>query len=337
MSNSSLVVYTKISPNRSSPRSAVIDTITIHHMAGKLSIETCGEVFQNTGREASSNYGVGNDGRIGMYVEEKDRAWTTSSRANDNRAVTIEVANSAVGDASGWPVSDAAMKSLIELCVDICKRNNIKKINFTGDKTGNLTMHKWFASTLCPGPYLESKFQYIADEVNKQLDAAPSAPAAPAPETDKDGGTIIYRVQTGAFSKKINALNLAERVQAAGFQTYVTFVDNMYKVQVGAYSKKENATAEAARLKAAGFNTYIVANKSSAVEVDPHAKEELKLLDKVKMSDGAPVYGTSRVFQSWVYKATLYVRDVNGDAITVSTLKTGDITGVVHKKYLTKL
>lgn len=337
MSNSSLVVYTKISPNRSSPRSAAIDTITIHHMAGKLSIETCGEVFQPTSRQASSNYGIGNDGRIGMYVEEKDRAWTTSSRANDNRAVTIEVANSAVGNASGWPISDAAMKSLIALCVDICKRNNIKKLNFTGDKTGNLTMHKWFASTLCPGPYLEGKFQYIADEVNKQLDTASSTPAAPAPVTDKDDTVVIYRVQTGAFSKKINALNLAEKVEAAGFQTYIAFVDNMYKVQVGAYSKKENATAQAAKLKAAGFKTYIVANKSSVVEVDPYVKEELKLLDKVKMSNGAPVYGTSRVFQSWVYNATLYVRDVNGDAITVSTLKTGAITGVVHKKYLTKL
>lgn len=337
MSNSSLVVYTKISPNRSSPRTAPIDTITIHHMAGKLSIETCGEVFQPTSRQASSNYGIGNDGRIGMYVEEKDRAWTTSSRANDNRAVTIEVANSAVGNASGWPISDAAMKSLIALCVDICKRNNIKKLNFTGDKTGNLTMHKWFASTLCPGPYLEGKFQYIADEVNKQLGAASSTPAAPAPDTDEDNVVVIYRVQTGAFSKKINALNLAEKVEEAGFQTYIAYVDGMYKVQVGAYSKKENAAAQAAKLKAAGFKTYIVSNKSTVVEVDPYVKEELKLLDKVKMAKNAPVYGTSRVFKSWVYNTTLYVRDVNGDAITVSTLKTGAITGVVHKKYLTKL
>lgn len=337
MSNSSLVVYTKISPNRSSPRSSVIDTITIHHMAGKLSIESCGEVFQNTSRQASSNYGVGNDGRIGMYVEEKDRAWTSSNRANDNRAVTIEVANSAVGDASGWPISDEAMKSLIALCVDICKRNNIKKLNFTGDKTGNLTMHKWFASTQCPGPYLEGKFQYIADEVNKQLDTVSSAPAAPAPETNKDGDTIIYRVQTGAFSKKTNALNLADKVSAAGFQTYVVYVDDMYKVQVGAYSNKENATAQAAKLKEAGFKTYVISNKKSAVDVDLYTKDDLKELDKVKVAAGAPMYGTSELFLSWVYKATLYVRGINGDRIVVSTLKTGAVTGAVHKKYLTKV
>lgn len=337
MSNSSLVVHTNISPNKSSPRSAAIDTITIHHMAGNLSIETCGRVFQTTDRQASSNYGIGSDGRVGMYVEEKDRAWTSSNRANDNRAVTIEVANSAVGSASGWPVSDAALKSLVELCVDICKRNNIKKLNFTGDKTGNLTMHKWFAATSCPGPYLEGKFQYIADEVNKQLGAASSTPAAPAPETDKDGETVIYRVQTGAFSKKINALNLAEKVEAAGFQTYIAFVDNMYKVQVGAYRNKENAAAQAAKLTAAGFKTYIVSNKAAAVEVDPYIKETLKELDKVKMAANAPVYGKTTKFQDWVYKSTLYVRDIDGDRIVVSTQKTGAITGAVHKKYLTKL
>ena len=329
MGNSPLVVYTKISPNRSSPRAAVIKKITIHHMAGKLSVETCGAVFQPTSRQASSNYGIGNDGRIAMYVEEADRAWTTSSRDNDNQAVTIEVANSAVGDASGWPISDAAMKSLIDLCVDICQRNDIEKLNYTGDKTGNLTMHKWFANTNCPGPYLEKKFPYIAAEVNKRL-----APAASTVTTCPS--EVIYRVQAGAYSKKINALNLAEKIEAKGFQTYLVFVDNMYKVQVGAYRKRENAAAQADKLKAAGFNVCIVTIKASAVAVDTSSKT-LSVLDKVKMSKDAPVYGSSKKFQSWVYGTTLYVREVNGDAIVVSTQKTGAITGTVHKKYLTKL
>lgn len=165
MSNSPLVEYTKISPHRTSPRTHKIDKITIHHMAGNLSIETCGSVFQS--RRASSNYGIGSDGRVAMYVEEADRSWASSNAANDHRAVTIEVANSKAG--GDWPVSAKAMTSLINLCVDICKRNGIKKLNFTGDKKGNLTMHKYFAATACPGPYLESKFQYIADEVNKRL------------------------------------------------------------------------------------------------------------------------------------------------------------------------
>lgn len=174
MSNSSLISYTKISPNRTSPRKKPIRKITIHHMAGNLTVEQCGAVFAPTSRRASSNYGIGTDGRIGMYVEEKDRAWTSSSPDNDNQAVTIEVANNTLGP--NWTVSDKAMTSLIDLCVDICKRNGIQRLNFTGDKTGNLTMHCYFKSTLCPGPYLKSKFPYIASEVNKRLGAEAAAP-----------------------------------------------------------------------------------------------------------------------------------------------------------------
>ena len=168
MSNSSLVSYTKLSPNCNKPRNKPISKITIHHMAGNLTIEQCGNVFAPTSRKASSNYGIGSDGRIGMYVEEKNRAWTSSNAQNDNMAVTIEVANDVVG--GNWHVSDKALAALIDLCTDICKRNGIEKLNFTGDKNGNLTMHKWFAATACPGEYLESKFPYIADEVNKRLE-----------------------------------------------------------------------------------------------------------------------------------------------------------------------
>ena len=165
MSNSKLVNYIKLSPFCTKPRSGKIDTVTIHHMAGNLSVETCGNVFQNS--RASANYGIGSDGRVGMYVEEANRSWCSSSSANDNRAVTIEVANSSTG--GNWPVSDKALAKLIDLCVDICQRNGIARLNYTGDKSGNLTMHKWFAATACPGPYLESKFPYIAEEVNKRL------------------------------------------------------------------------------------------------------------------------------------------------------------------------
>lgn len=171
MSNSSLVNYTKISPHRNSPRNSPIRKITIHHMAGNLTVETCGEVFQGS-REASSNYGIGTDGRVGMYVEEKDRSWCSSSGDNDHQAVTIEVAND--GGDPDWHVSDTALAKLIDLCVDICRRNGIENLNFTGDKSGNLTMHKWFAATACPGPYLESKFPYIAEQVNARLGATVS-------------------------------------------------------------------------------------------------------------------------------------------------------------------
>lgn len=171
MSNSPLVTFTLISPNRNSPRNKPISKITIHHMAGFMTVQECGAMFAKTSRQASSNYAIDNNGNVGMYVEEKDRAWTSSSPENDNMAVTIEVANSK--GAPNWEISDIAMSKLIDLCVDICRRNNIKELNYTGDKSGNLTMHKWFASTACPGPYLSSKFPYIASEVNKRLGGKP--------------------------------------------------------------------------------------------------------------------------------------------------------------------
>lgn len=173
MSNSPLVNYTKISPNSNNPRNHKIDKITIHHMAGNLTVEKCGDIFAAESRQASSNYAIGTDGRVALYVDEANRAWTSSSPENDHRAITIEVAND--GGAPDWHVSDKALAVLIDLCVDICKRNDIEALNFTGDKTGNLTLHKFFAATACPGPYLESKMPYIVAEVNKRL--APEAEA----------------------------------------------------------------------------------------------------------------------------------------------------------------
>jgi len=167
MSNSRLVSYTRISPNKSSPRNNKIDKITIHHMAGNLSLYTIGRIFYNADRNASSNYAIESGGKVGMYVEEKDRAWTSSSSLNDNRAVTIEVANSSIG--GEWPVSASAYKTLINLCIDICQRNGIKRLTYTGNSSGNLTEHRYFAATLCPGPYLHARMSQIANDVNKVL------------------------------------------------------------------------------------------------------------------------------------------------------------------------
>lgn len=208
MSNSKLVNYTRLSPNCNKPRNQAIDTITIHHMAGNLSVEQCGAIFARPSREASSNYGIGSDGRVGLYVDEANRSWCSSSGANDHRAVTIEVANDVVG--GNWHVSDTALAKLIDLCVDICQRNGIQKLNYTGDKSGNLTMHKWFKATACPGPYLASKFPYIAQQVNARLTGA---------NTDNSTATAkkYYRVQLGAFSKKANADVYLAKAKAAGF------------------------------------------------------------------------------------------------------------------------
>ena len=147
--NSSLVSYTRISPNRTVNRNQPITKITPHHMAGVMSVEQFGNIVANPNRQMSANYAIGNDGRIGLFCEEKDRSWCSSSPWNDHRAITIEVSNSAYGDASGWPIGNAAYNSLINLCVDICKRNGIKKLVFTGDTSGSLTFHYMYNNTAC--------------------------------------------------------------------------------------------------------------------------------------------------------------------------------------------
>lgn len=174
MGNSPLINYTKLSPNYTKTRNHKIDTISIHCMAGNLSVESCGQMFQNKPMKASSNYGIGSDGRIGMYVQEKDRSWCTSSGANDNRAVTIEVANN--GGAPSWPVSNAAYESLIRLVTDICKRNGISRLLWKADKSligqvdkQNMTVHRWFANKACPGDYLYARHADIANKVNANL------------------------------------------------------------------------------------------------------------------------------------------------------------------------
>lgn len=186
MSNSPLVTYTRISPNKTVMSNKKNTHIVIHHMAGNLSVEECGAVFAPSSRQASANYGVDSEGKVGLYVEEKDRSWATANREIDSKAITIEVANDQIG--GNWHVSDVALNKTIELCVDICKRNGISKLVFTGDKSGNLHAHKWYASTECPGPYLYSKFNYIADEVNKKLSGGSAPTPLPTPEPTPSNG-----------------------------------------------------------------------------------------------------------------------------------------------------
>lgn len=174
MSNSNLVDYIKISPNHSSPRKSNIDTVTIHCVVGQVTVEQLGEIFANPQRKASSNYGVGKDGRIGLYVNECDRSWCTSNRDNDNRAITIEVASDTKDP---YNVTPEAMQGLIKLLVDICKRNNIPKLIWSVNKNNrvnhlngcNMTVHRDYAPKECPGAYLYGKHGWIADQVNKQL------------------------------------------------------------------------------------------------------------------------------------------------------------------------
>lgn len=262
MSNSSLINYKILSPNHSGKRTHVIDTITIHCVVGQVTAESLGNWFAKSSTQASSNYGVDKDGRIGLYVEEKNRSWCSSNAANDNRAITIEVASDMK---EPYWVTDKALAGLINLLVDICKRNGIPELRWKNDPKligqpdkQNMTVHRWFAQKSCPGEYLMSKHPYIATEVNKRLKGSP----APTP---KPNNKVLYRVQTGAFTQKTNADAMLAKVKKAGFDTYMIKADGMYKIQVGAFAQKPNADVMMKRLKAAGFSAFITTESGTPV------------------------------------------------------------------------
>lgn len=198
MSNSSLISYTKLSPNHSGKRTKKIDTITIHCMAGQLSVESCGALFAKSSRQASSNYGIGPDGRIALYVDEGNRSWCTSSNANDQRAVTIEVASDATHP---YAVKDKAYDALLDLVTDICKRNGIKKLIWSTSKNDrvnhlngcNMTAHRDYAAKACPGDYLYNREGEIAAEVNRRLGATGSS----TPATGGSTGTAAADINVG--------------------------------------------------------------------------------------------------------------------------------------------
>ena len=222
-SNSPMVVYTKLSPNHSGQRTHSIDRITPHCVVGQCSVETLGSIFEPASRQASSNYGIGADGRVGMYVEEKNRSWCSSSKENDQRAVTIECASETT---EPYAFRDVVYQTLIKLCVDICKRNGKKKLLWLGDKDTTLaytpkademvlTVHRWFANKSCPGNWLYSRLGDLAAMVTTALGSTPTE-TDPAQEPSK---AELYRVrktwadfksQKGAYKILTNAKKCAD-------------------------------------------------------------------------------------------------------------------------------
>lgn len=217
--NSSLATVKLISPNRTPNRNHPIDTITIHCFVGQVDAKRGCEVFQPSSKGASCNYVVGHDGSIGLCVEEKDRSWCTggykkvngvnvpirvngiSGSSNDYQAVTIEVASDTTHP---YAITDKAMAALIELCADICRRNGIPKLLWSGDKTlvgkpakQNMTVHRWFAAKACPGDYIYERLGDIAAKVNAKLGAAP----APVPTTPVS--SVPYKVRITATDLRI--------------------------------------------------------------------------------------------------------------------------------------
>lgn len=327
-----MVDYIKLSPNRTSPRNAKIDTITIHCVVGQVTVETLGNIFFPTSRQASSNYGIGLDGRIGMYVEEKNRSWCTSSALNDNRAITIEVASDTTPP---YAVNDKAYESLIRLLVDICSRNGIKELRWKGDKSlvgktdvQNMTVHRWFSATECPGEYLYSRHKAIADEVNKRLGEL-SGETQKAPTKPQNEPQILYKVQCGSFSNIANATKLVGKLKDKGFDAFIVQAGRFWRVQIGAFSKKENAEALLKKVQESGHKDAMITHIDQSIKTEP--TNDLFPGDKVKVVN--PIDYNGKKFKLYYSKYTVF--EVKGDRVVIGVGST--ITAAVHKDNLTKV
>ena len=208
MSNSALVNYTKLSPNYTSGRVSIIG-VAIHCVVGQASVETLGSVFAQSSKQASSNYGIGSDGRVGMYVEEKNRSWCTSSSYVDNRVITIECASDATAP---YAVNAKVYATLIKLCADICKRNGIKKLVWSENKADrknfangcNMQVHRDWANKSCPGDYLYNRMGDIAAQVNAMLSGSEPEPDPVKTVTVK--ARYLQKGDTGSAVKKLQIL-----------------------------------------------------------------------------------------------------------------------------------
>lgn len=244
--NSSLVSYTKLSPNHSGQRTHSIDRITPHCVVGQLTCESICGCFTSPSKQASCNYGIGKDGRVSLCVEEKNRSWCSSSNANDQRAVTIECASDM---SEPYAMNSAVYDSLVKLCTDICRRNGKKKLLWFGDKDRTLnyapksdemvlTVHRWFANKSCPGNWLYARLGDLAAKVSANLGGSSATPLAPA--------TGLYRVrkswadvksQKGAFKSLDNAKKCADNNNG-----YAVFDANGKQVYPAVEAKKSVET-----------------------------------------------------------------------------------------------
>lgn len=343
---------------------------TPHHMAGVLTGEQCARLFQNSNRNASSNYCIGNDGRIVGCVDEDNRAWTSSSRSNDCQAITVEVSNSSTG--GEWPISEAAWNSLVNLAVDICTRYGFRLV-YDGTANGSLTRHNMFAATSCPGKYLQNRFEELARVVNAKLDEAnkPEVKPVPAPTTKHQVGetVTINGVYTSSNStKKLNPLRNSGKITkivAGALNPYLLDNGNLGWVNDGcivnavaaqpapAPAKKSvnevaqeviagkwgNGTDRKNKLEAAGYNYNEVQNEvnrilngGSAPAPTP-TNSEIRKGDKVKVVKAVDYNGTK--LSSSVLSNTYDVIEVSGDRIVIGKGKA--VTAAMNKANLRKV
>lgn len=315
--NSPLVSYTKLSPNHSGQRNHAIDTITIHCVVGQCSVQTLGEVFAPTSRQASSNYGVGYDGKIGMYVEEKNRSWCTSSASNDHRAITIEVASDTT---EPYAVTAKAYAAMLDLVTDICKRNGIKKLVWSTDKNTrmnhlngcNMTVHRDYANKSCPGTYLYERHGEIAAEVNKRLGASTTTP-------DTGTGSTSLKFKVGdivnfAGGTHYSSSNATSGSSVKGGKAKITQTYN------GKHPYHCRAVNDAGAY-VSGVYGWVDENTLTAISTGQSATGSVEVGDLVKIVGTTYYYGAA--IPSWVKAKNWYVREVKGDRAVIDKSEDG--------------
>ena len=244
--NSSMVVYTKLSPNHSGQRTHSIDRITPHCVVGQCTAEGLGDWFAKSSTQASSNYGIDKDGRVGMYVEEKNRSWCSSSGANDQRAITIECASDT---SEPYAFRDIVYQRLIELCIDICKRNGKNKLIWFGDKDKTLnyspksgemilTVHRWFANKSCPGNWMYARMGDLAEKVTKALQGSSDSGGGSASKGTQ--ASILKNLSEADAIKKVGALFMAD-MKKSGILASVSLAQFILESGYGKSELAQNA------------------------------------------------------------------------------------------------
>lgn len=307
MSNSKLVTYTRISPNRTSPRKNKIDTITIHCIVGQWTAKQGCDYFYTTDRDCSANYVVGKDGSIGLSVEEKDRSWCSSSASNDNRAITIEVASDTTHP---YAVTEKAYAALLDLVTDICQRNGIEKLLWRGDKSligqtdkQNMTVHRWFANKSCPGDYLYNLHDEIAAEVNKRLGAGGDSKPESGGGNEAAAGLAVGDVVTFTGSKHYTSSNASNGKTCKSGKATITKI-----------AKSGKHPYHLVKVAGGGSTVH---GWVDAADIEQAAPAEIKAGSVVRLNKGAKTY-TGGGLASFVYNRDHVVKEISGDRVVIT-------------------
>lgn len=320
--NSSLVDVTVKSPNHSGQRNHKIDRITPHCVVGQLTASSIGGCFTSSNRQASCNYGIGSDNKVCLIVDEVNRSWCSSNSANDNRAITIECASDSTHP---YAFKDSVYKKLVELCIDICKRNGLKKVVWISDKTKalayspadgecQLTVHRWFANKSCPGDWMFQRMGQLADDINAGLGVKVETPVVEEKKEETTTTTdIIYVVKKGDTLGGIASKYNMSYNELAKYNN----ISNPNLIAVGQKIKIPNQKTT-------------TSTPSTSTET-----KNFKVGTEVALVPGS-TYANGNTIPSWLFSTKCYVREIrkNGD-IVFSTVKSGPITGVVKPDSLT--